>query len=65
MLYHSTTKLETLCQPLSPMEFNNLYCLSRPQVHTLSVGASCPEDFDEHIRSLEKLRESRLGHGSY
>src|SRR4029450_11407282 len=42
-----------LCAPLSPMQWNDLYCLSRPQVHTLSVGASRPEDFAEHIAALE------------
>ena len=42
------------------MAFNNLYCLSRPRVHTLSVGASCPEDFDEHIRSLENYEKAGL-----
>ncbi len=42
------------------MAFNNLYCLSRPQVHTLSVGASCPEDFGEHIRSLENYEKAGL-----
>ena len=35
------------------MQFNDLYCLARPQVHTLSCGASKPEDFDEHVRALE------------
>ena len=53
MLYKPSDKLVELCQPLSPIAFNNLYCLSRPEVHTLSVGAAKPSDFDEHIRSLE------------
>ncbi len=35
------------------MAFNNLYCLAQPEVHTLSIGAACPEDFDEHIQSLQ------------
>jgi predicted aldo/keto reductase-like oxidoreductase len=35
------------------MQFNDLYCLARPQVHTLSCGASKPGDFDEHIRALD------------
>jgi predicted aldo/keto reductase-like oxidoreductase len=38
-----------LCQPLTPIQFNDLYCLARPQVHTLSIGASRPTDFDEHV----------------
>ncbi len=52
-LYAPPVKLVDLCRPLSPMQFNALYCLNRPQVHTLSCGASKPEDFDEHIAVLE------------
>ena len=46
-------KMTDLCRPLTPMQFNDLYCLARPQVHTLSCGAAQPTDFDEHIRALE------------
>jgi len=53
MLYKAPQKLIDLCKPLSPMIFNDLYCLARPEVHTLSIGASRPEDFDEHIAALE------------
>jgi predicted aldo/keto reductase-like oxidoreductase len=35
------------------MQFNDLYCLARPEVHTLSCGAARPLDFDEHVRALE------------
>lgn len=52
MLYQPPQKLVELCQPLSPIAFNNMYCLSRPQVHTLSIGAARPTDFDEHVDSL-------------
>jgi len=52
-LYAPPKKLVELCAPLTPMQFNDLYCLARPQVHTLSCGASRPGDFDEHIRSLD------------
>jgi predicted aldo/keto reductase-like oxidoreductase len=51
-LYEPPAKLVSLCDPLSPMVFNDLYCLARPQVHTLSIGAAKPSDFDEHIRAL-------------
>jgi len=54
-LYDPPKKLVDLCQPLSPMQFNDLYCLARPQVHTLSCGAAKPSDFDEHIAALEFL----------
>jgi hypothetical protein len=49
-LYEPPAKLMNLCAPLSPMVFNDLYCLARPQVHTLSCGVAKPSDFDEHIK---------------
>ena len=52
-LYEPPRRLADLCAPLTPMQFNDLYCLARPQVHTLSCGANKPLDFDEHIRGLE------------
>src|SRR5579872_6830189 len=52
-LYEPPQKMLDLCAPLSPMAFNDLYCLARPEVHTLSCGAARPGDFDEHIRALE------------
>lgn len=55
MLYQPPQKLVKLCAPLSPMVFNDLFCLSYPQVHTLSVGASRPTDFDEHLKAVELL----------
>jgi uncharacterized protein len=52
-LYQPPPKLADLCAPLTPMQFNDLYCLARPQVHTLSCGVARPGDFDEHVRALE------------
>ena len=40
MLYKPPAKLTALCQPLHPLIFNALFCLSRPEVHTLSIGAA-------------------------
>jgi hypothetical protein len=51
-LYEPPQKLVDLCAPLTPMQFNDLYCLARPEVHTLSCGAARPSDFDEHIAAL-------------
>lgn len=58
MLYQPPQKLVELCQPLSPIVFNDLFCLSHPQVHTLSVGASRPSDFDEHLKVLPLLDQA-------
>jgi uncharacterized protein len=55
LLNQPSAKLIELCQPLSPIVFNNLFCLSHPQVHTLSVGAATPSDFDEHLKTLPLL----------
>jgi uncharacterized protein len=49
-LYKPPSRLVELCKPLSPIVFNDLFCLARPEVHTLSIGAARPTDFDEHVR---------------
>jgi predicted aldo/keto reductase-like oxidoreductase len=46
-------KIKSLSTPLTPMQFNDLYCLNRKEVHTLSCGPSRPTDFDEHVAALE------------
>ncbi|VGO20015.1 aldo/keto reductase [Pontiella sulfatireligans] len=52
MLYNPTEKMAKLCSPLTPMQWNGLYCLARPEVHTLSIGAAKPTDFDEHVAAV-------------
>lgn len=59
MLYQSPSKLINLTQPLSPIVFNNLFCLSHPQVHTLSIGAEKPSDFEEHLATLPLLDRAK------
>jgi len=59
-LYNPPKKLVELCKPLTPMQFNDLYCLARPEVHTISCGVAKPSDFDEHVAGLvwyDKLQE--------
>ncbi len=48
-LYEPSAKLVRLCAPLHPLVFNGLFCLSRPEVHTLSCGIARPFDFDIHM----------------
>lgn len=54
-LYAPPQKLVDLCQPLTPMAFNTLYCLARPEVHTLSIGAARATDYDEHVGAVTRL----------
>lgn len=48
-LYNPPDKLVDLCKPYTPMGFNDLFCLANQNVHTLSIGAARPSDFDEHV----------------
>ena len=60
-LYEPPARLRELCAPLTPMQFNDLYCLARPEVHTISCGAAKPSDFDEHVAALgwhDQLQET-------
>lgn len=54
-LQEPSDRMRELCRPLSPMVFNNLWCLNHPEIHTLSLGAARPSDFDEHLLSLPLL----------
>lgn len=60
VLFHPTEKMSRLCGPITPMQWNALYCLARPEVHTLSIGASNPSDFDEHIQAVTQHWEDRV-----
>lgn len=51
-LYAPPDRLRELTAPLTPMQWNGLWCLARKEVHTLSIGASRPGDFDEHVAGL-------------
>lgn len=57
-LYAPPKKLSGLCAPLHPIEFNDLWCLRHPEVHTLSLGAAKPSDYDLHLSAVEKLDQA-------
>ena len=40
-LHTPSARIKALCAPWHPMLFNDIFCLSQPGVHTLSLG-SCP-----------------------
>jgi hypothetical protein len=44
-----------LTAPFSPMQFNDLFCFARPEIHTLSLGVSKPSDFDEHVAIVQQI----------
>lgn len=56
-LYQPPPKLIDCCRPLTPMAFNDLYCLRDTGVHTLSIGAARPSDFVEHVAAVQDLHE--------
>ncbi|MBI1292133.1 aldo/keto reductase [bacterium] len=63
MLYRPTEKFQRLTAPLHPIVFNDLFCLNAPEIHTLSLGASKPSDYDLHLEAVslfEKRHELLL-----
>jgi uncharacterized protein len=56
-LHRPSKPLRELCIPLSPMLFNDFWCLQQPGVCTISIGASAPEQFAEHLRVLPLLEQ--------
>ena len=58
MLYRPPEKLTALCDPLHPLVFNCLFCLAQPEIHTLSLGASCPDDFDLQLQTLASMNQA-------
>lgn len=59
-MHQPSTKLSGLCEPFSPIVFNDLWCLIRPEVHTISIGAARPSDFDEHLKVIPLLAEQGI-----
>lgn len=54
-LYDPTKEWIHACDPIHPIVFNDLWCLQRPQVHTLSLGAARPSDYDLHVQAIELI----------
>lgn len=48
-LFNPPAKLVQLCDPYTPIGINQRWLLSQPQVHTLSLGAARPHEFDAHL----------------
>ena len=57
-LHNPSIKMLELCDPLHPIVFNDLFCLSNKNVHTISVGISKVKDFERHLKAISLLSES-------
>jgi predicted aldo/keto reductase-like oxidoreductase len=53
-LFNPPQRLVELCAPLSPIELNQRWLLAQPEVHTLSLGAARPEEFDAHLPGVSR-----------
>ncbi len=58
MLHRPPALLRRLSAPFTPMQFNDLFCLMRPEIHTISVGAMRPDDFHAHVAALAAIGEN-------
>jgi hypothetical protein len=54
-LHSPSARMAELCAPLHPIVFNDLFCLSAPGIHTISVGAANPTDLDAHLEAVALL----------
>lgn len=54
-LHSPPARLCELCAPLHPIVFNDLFCLSAPGIHTISVGAAGPQDLALHLEAVALL----------
>jgi hypothetical protein len=54
-LHSPSARIAQLCAPLHPIVFNDLFCLSAPGIHTISVGAARPQDLDRHLEAVALL----------
>ena len=57
-LHTPSARLLELCAPLHPIVVNDLFCLSHPAVHTISVGAARVEDLELHLEAVALLEEA-------
>ena len=58
MLYQPSDEVVALCDPLHPIVFNDLWTLRNPNVHTISVGAARPSDYDLHLQAVAQLDQA-------
>ena len=54
MLFKPSEKVKNLCQPLAPIVFNGRFCLSHPEITTLSMGMHEPKHFSQNLAILNR-----------
>ena len=52
MLFNPSTIVQNLCKPITPIVFNGRFCLSHPQITTLSMGMHEPKHFSQNLAIL-------------
>ena len=57
-LHSPSQRLIELCDPLHPIVFNDLFCLSSEGIDTLSLGAASPQDLDLHLEAVDLLDQA-------
>ena len=54
MLFKPSEKVKKLCKPLTPIVFNGRFCLSHPEITTLSMGIHEPKHFPQNLAILNR-----------
>ena len=52
MLWNPSHKVEEICHPSTAIEFNGRFCLSHPEITTLSMGIHEPDHFPQNLSIL-------------
>ncbi len=52
LLWNPSQKVKQACHPLTAIEFNGKFCLSHPEITTLSMGIHEPEHFTQNLSIL-------------
>ena len=48
-LFNAPSKLRELTKPYTPIQANHRFLLGNPEIHTISLGAASPHEFEEHL----------------
>ncbi len=60
LLWKPSRKVEETCHPFTAIEFNGRFCLSHPEITTLSMGIHEPEHFRQNLSILNDEGSSAM-----